>query len=111
MKKRTMMIGAILGASVAHAGPKAEQYLKDQTGSNQKPAHELCLKVTPYSVGMRAPGHNYEPSPIGLVVEGGVSPRDLVTVPNYQTGSCEEGYIKITTTAPLLSLDHAPVGL
>ncbi len=111
MKKRTMMIGAILGASIAHAGPKADQYLKDQTGSNQRSANELCLKVDTYSVGMIGPSAHYEPSPVGLVVASGVSARDLVTSPNMDSGACEDGYIKITTTAPLMSLQHAPVGL
>jgi hypothetical protein len=110
MKKRTMMIGAILGASIAHAGPKADQYLKENTGANQRSANELCLKVQTYSVGMIGPSAHYEPSPVGLIVASG-SAVDLVKSPNMDSGACDDGYIKITTTAPLMSLEHAPVGL
>lgn len=116
MNKRTLLIAGLLAASVSQAASKKpsvkEDYLGENTGSNQERMVELCLKVTTYSIGSFGPHGPVSSSPIGLIVDNNeVSARDLVIATDRATGDCETGYIKIQTTAKLMSLSNAPIGL
>lgn len=112
MKKRTIIAGTILAASMASAVTDADSaaYIKEQTGPNQQSNQELCLKVETMTISMMGP-HAGVSSIIGLKVADRTSARELVIDADYDTKQCPEGYVKISTTAPLRSVRSAPIGL
>lgn len=111
MKKRTLLLGGLLAASMANAAAKSNaEYLKEHTGPQQARVNELCLKVNTYAISLMGPVGGIS-SPMGLVVDSKASAFDLVILPARDTNECQEGYIKISTSAPLLSLSNAPIRL
>lgn len=111
MKKRTLLAGTLMAASLAHANAEdTAKYIKENTGANQKGVNELCLKVDTMTISSIVPGGKVSSMIFGLRIAAGATTEQIVAV-NYQTKQCEEGYIKISTTANLVSIRNAPVGL
>ena len=110
MNKRTLLAASLLAAAVSQASEKSEAYLEANTGSNQKSVTTLCLKVDTYSIVNMSP-NGIVSHPMGLIVDRDAAAHALVIVPNSETKECETGYIKIQTTAPLMSIRNAPIGL
>lgn len=112
MKKRTIIAGTILAASMANAAGDVDVagYLKEQTGPAQKEVKELCLQVEPMFLSSMMPRH-VSSTIIGLKVADNAESYDLVIDTDRVTKQCPEGYVKISTTAPLRSVRSAPISL
>ena len=112
MKKRTLLAASLLAASISQAGAKdSVDYIAEHTGGMQTQANELCLKVDTQMIASMGPKGQMTGHIVGLRVASEVSASDLVIAPDRATGICETGYIKFITTANLMSVRNAPVGL
>lgn len=107
MKKRTITLATLMAtSSVALAADP----VKDLTGPNQPKNHEICMKVTPYSITDFGGGNSHF---YAFVIDGsGAWPAKQdgkCEEPDYQTRQCPEGYVKLTSTVPVAC--NVPVAL
>ena len=113
MKKTIALAGILAAASVSAQEIKnGEQALDQLTGPNQPLPQEstICLAVNPYFITSRTPGGTAS-SFIGFNVNGtsAASSKKPACKDVLPEGQCERGYVKVTSTAPLLCT--VPIGL
>lgn len=105
----------VLSSASLQAGPirTPSEALDRLTGPNQPTSgdHSLCLRVTPYFLTSMMPGGGIARSFVSLQIDGATpmsNPEGDCSMTN-ENGACERGYIKVTSTAPILC--NVPIGL
>lgn len=113
--KKTIAFATILASSTTLAkNNTAEDVIKKLTGPNQAESgqlHEMCLKVTPYFLGSLPPNAAVKFHSLAISGSGAWQAEEQgeCAEPNYETKKCEEGFVKVTSTAPIAC--NVPVAL